>query len=68
MFATFTILERDSSIDTVVVPYSRLYLYGFISLFILSRTESILSVILDAYDTIKVCNSRIFCPRIERFV
>jgi hypothetical protein len=51
MFATFTILETDSSI---LWWYSRIYLYGFISLFIYVVLNLFLSVILDAYETIKV--------------
>ena len=52
MFVTFSVITDDSS---YIWLYSRIYLYSFISLFIYVVLSVFISVIMDTYETIKVC-------------
>ncbi len=65
MFATFIILETNSQ---MVWWYSRIYLYSFVCLFIYVVLNLFLSVILDAYETIKVRITKFYCGRLKKEV
>ena len=52
MFVTFSATETNNEL---VWYYSRIYLYVFNSLFIYAVLNLFLAVIMDTYETIKVC-------------
>ncbi|GAB6022347.1 hypothetical protein CHUAL_006467 [Chamberlinius hualienensis] len=52
MYATFTILSAKSGL---VWWYSRIYMYSFIALFIYVVLSLFIAVIMDTYETIKMC-------------